>query len=303
MIVNIPRINNRMPVALERAWLPFLLLSLAAVAYSPVALDGFRKSYLRILHVDVRPSLCHGQEERDTLYLTKVVVLSSVGPVLYGLFQLGSGKHWYQGTRIESTFTHPNIFAFYLLTTIGLTLSLLSASSVALTRRVRGLLTFYLVPLLAMLVATKTRSAWLGCMIVFVVCGLIADKRILALTLILPVFALAIPSVRDRLTDLAAGNAYVGWVQNVNAYAWRRYSGERRSHSSCKSRCSATACILFLIILRLSFRWRPSVAWTPTMSISSCFLKPGWRVWRLISGYSGGSLSGCSDAGASTGAG
>jgi O-antigen ligase len=228
MIVNIPRINNRIPVALERAWLPFLLLSLAAVVYSPVALDGFRKflTYVSYMSMFVLP-FAMAKRERDTLYLTKVVVLSSVGPVLYGLFQLGTGMDWYQSTRIASTFTHPNIFAFYLLTTIGLILSLLSASSVSLTRRVRGLLMLYLVPLLAMLVATKTRSAWLGCMILFVVYGLIADKRILALTLILPVFALAIPSVRDRLTDLAAGNEYVGWVQNVNAYAWRKILWEK----------------------------------------------------------------------------
>jgi O-antigen ligase len=33
--------------------------------------------------------------------------------------------------------------------------------------------------------------------------------------------------VRDRLTDLAAGNEYVGWVQNVNAYAWRKILWEK----------------------------------------------------------------------------
>jgi O-antigen ligase len=228
MILNIPRINNRMPVALERAWLPFLLLSFAAVFYSPVALDGFRKflTYVSYMSMFVLP-FAMAKKERDILYLTKIVILSSVAPVLYGLFQLGTGIDWYQGSRIESSFTHPNIFAFYLLTTIGLILSLLLASGVALTGRMRSLLMLYLVPLLAMLVATKTRSAWLGCMILFVVYGLIADKRILALTLILPVFALAIPSVRDRLTDLAAGNEYVGWVQNVNAYAWRKILWEK----------------------------------------------------------------------------
>ena len=33
--------------------------------------------------------------------------------------------------------------------------------------------------------------------------------------------------MRDRLTDLAAGNQYVGWVQNVNAYAWRKILWEK----------------------------------------------------------------------------
>jgi len=131
MIINIPRISNKMPVTLERAWLPFLALALAAVFYSPVALDGFRKflTYVSYMAMFVLP-FAMAKKERDTLYLTKVVILSSMGPVLYGMYQLGTGIDWYQGTRIESTFTHPNIFAFYLLTVIGLILSLLAASTV-----------------------------------------------------------------------------------------------------------------------------------------------------------------------------
>jgi O-antigen ligase len=223
MILNIARIKNRIPVTLERAWLPFLLVCLAAASYSPVALDGFRKflTYVSYMSMFVLP-FAMAKRGRDSLYLTKVIVFSSVCPVLYGLFQLGTGIDWFQDERIQSTFTHPNIFAFYVLTTIGIVLSLLSARSLALTRRAKSLLALYLVPLLVTLVATKTRSAWLGCLILFLVYGLISDKRVLVLTLVLPVFALAIPSVRDRLTDLAAGNEYVGWVRDVNAYAWRK---------------------------------------------------------------------------------
>ena len=223
MILTIPRINNRIPVTLERAWLPFLLVCLAAVLYSPVVLDGLRKflTYVSYMSMFVLP-FAMAKRGRDTLYLTKVVVLSSLGPVLYGLFQLATGFDWYLDGRIQSTFTHPNIFAFYLLTTIGIILSLLSAESVLLKRGTKQLLVLYLIPLLFMLVATKTRSAWLGCLILLLVYGVIADKRVLVLTLLLPIFALAIPAVRERLTDLAAGNEYVGWVQNVNAYAWRK---------------------------------------------------------------------------------
>ncbi len=230
MILNIARIKDRIPVTLERAWLPFLAVCLAAVLYSPVALDGLRKflTYVSYMSMFVLP-FAMAKGERNTLYLTKVVILSSLGPVLYGLFQLGTGIDWYQDGRIQSTFTHPNIFAFYLLTIIGIILSLLSASSVALSRRTRQVLVLYLIPLLVMLVATKTRSAWLGCLILLLVYGVIADKRILVLTLVLPIFALAIPAVRERLTDLASGNEYVGWVQNVNAYAWRKLLWEKAS--------------------------------------------------------------------------
>ena len=91
----------------------------------------------------------------------------------------------------------------------------------------RKLLGAYLVPLLILLVATKTRSAWLGCVIIFTVYGLIADKRVLVMTLALPLLALFVPAVRERLADLSTGNEYVGWVQDVNAYAWRKLLWEK----------------------------------------------------------------------------
>lgn len=217
------RLRNRVQVALWRAWVPFLLLMLIASYYSPVPIDAFRKflTYVSYMAMFVLPFILI-KTERDVQYFFKVVILSSLAPVAYGLFQLVSGRDWYMGTRIASTFSHPNIFAFYLLTTIGTILSLLLSKRFALARNTRKMLRIYLIPLLILLVATKTRSAWLGCLLLFVVYGTIADKRVLVLTFILPVCALLIPGVRERLSDLATGNQYVGWVQDVNAYAWRK---------------------------------------------------------------------------------
>lgn len=228
MLVNLQRVNRRMQVALERGWLPFLFLALAAVFYSPVELDAFRKflTYVSYMAMFILP-LALIKTEQDFQYFLKVMILSSVGPVLYGLFQLVSGFDWYLGERVASTFTHPNIFAFYILTTIGTILSLLAAENGLLTKKGRRALALYLVPLLVALLATKTRSAWAGCLVLFLVYGLIVDKRVLALTLILPLFALAIPSVSARLHDLLTGTQYVGWVQDVNAYAWRKILWEK----------------------------------------------------------------------------
>jgi O-antigen ligase len=93
----------------------------------------------------------------------------------------------------------------------------------------RKVLRIYLIPLLVLLVATKTRSAWLGCLLLFAVYGMIADKRVLVLTFALPFCALLVPAVRERLADLETGNQYVGWVQDVNAYAWRKLLWQKAS--------------------------------------------------------------------------
>jgi O-antigen ligase len=228
MLVSLQRINNKIQITLERAWVPFLLLALGAILYSPVAVDGFRKfltyvSYMAMFILPFAIVKTRGAAE----WFFKVVIASSVLPVLYGLFQLASGIDWYQGSRIESTFPHPNIFAFYLLTIIGTILSLLCTNRVRLPDRARTLLAAYLVPMLLLLVMTKTRSAWVGCLFLFVVYGTIQDKRVLLLTLVLPVLALAVPGVRERLTALGSGNQYVGWVQSVNPYAWRTILWER----------------------------------------------------------------------------
>jgi len=222
MLINLQRVNRKMQVALERAWLPFLLLMLAASFYSPVELDAFRKfaTYVSYMAMFVLPFVMI-KTEGDVQYFLKIVILSSVGPVIYALFQLLSGFDWYQDARIEGTFTHPNIFAFYILTTIGTILCLLASGNNLLTRKARKILGLYLLPLIIVLVATKTRSAWAGCLFLFLVYGLVADKRVLVLTFILPIFALAIPSVNERIQGLLTGTHYVGWVQDVNAYAWR----------------------------------------------------------------------------------
>jgi O-antigen ligase len=223
MLVNLPRINNRTQILLERSWLPFLLVGLAASLYSPVQIDALRKllTYVSYMAMFVLP-FAIVRTRGGAEFLFKAIILSSLLPALYGLFQVLSGHDWYQGNRIESTFTHPNIFSFYLLTTIGTILSLLVTNRVRLTRRARSILAVYVIPLLLLIVATKTRSAWIGCMALFLVYGVLHDKRVLVLTLLLPVLALAVPSVRDRLMTLASGNQYVGWVQDVNAFAWRK---------------------------------------------------------------------------------
>lgn len=228
MLASLQRIDNRIQITLERAWIPFLLLMLAATLYSPVEVDAFRKflTYVSYMAMFVLPFAI--VKTRGTAeWFFKVVVASSVLPVLYGLFQLFTKIDWYQGSRIESTFTHPNIFAFYLLTVIGTILCLLCTNRVRLPDRVRGLLAAYLLPMLLLLVMTKTRSAWVGCILLFVVYGTIQDKRVFLLTLVLPILALAVPGVRERLTALASGNQYVGWMEGVNPYAWRTILWER----------------------------------------------------------------------------
>ena len=86
------RLRNRVQITLWHAWVPFLLVTLIAVFYSPVAVDAFRKylTYVSYMAMFALPFVLV-KTERDALFFFKVIILSSLAPVAYGLFQLASG--------------------------------------------------------------------------------------------------------------------------------------------------------------------------------------------------------------------
>jgi putative inorganic carbon (hco3(-)) transporter len=224
MIWNIGPILHRVPRGLRTAWLPFLLMALVAVSYSPVQVDGLRKFLTYVSFAGMFAlSFVVIRSERDFAFFLKVVVLSSVLPVLYGMFQTTSGIDWPLDDRLQSTFSHPNIFAFYVLLVVGVIFFLLATERVRIGGHLRILLMLYLIPLLGVLIMTKTRNAWAGCLVLFLAYGVIYDWRVLILTLVLPVIALMVPGVLERLADLETGNYYIGGpAVAVNAYAWRQ---------------------------------------------------------------------------------
>jgi putative inorganic carbon (HCO3(-)) transporter len=223
LFCNLSRVWQSVPAKLRTIWLPFLILAFAAVIYSPVQLEALRKFFTYFcFFVMFSFGFAVVRSERDLLYFLKMIVLSSVPPVTYGLFQIATGLDLYEDARIQSTFSHPNIFAFFIIIIIGIILFLQCTSRLKTSGRYRLVLTVYLLPLLILLIFTKTRNAWIGCAVEFLVYGMVYDRRALVLLLLAPFVALAIPGVADRVNDLSSGNDYIGGPAiNVNAYAWR----------------------------------------------------------------------------------
>ena len=158
----------------------------------------------------------------DFRFCVKVILWSSAIPAAYALVEFATGGgHTVTGFRLKGTFTHPNIFAFYLTLVISLTLYLLKSSARALSPGPRLGLHLYMLLLLALLILTQTRSAWIACFTIFAIYGLVFERRYLVYLIVAFVVALLIPSVQDRLLDLGAGNAYVQYAK-LNSFAWRR---------------------------------------------------------------------------------
>ncbi|MNR97103.1 O-Antigen ligase [compost metagenome] len=214
---------QQLPKKMTLAWVPFMLAALFGVLISPEKGDAIR-TYLTLLSYFAMfvSAFYFVRNTQDFRYCVRLVLWSSVLPALYALVDvaLHGAAGGPEGFRLQSTFTHPNIFAFYLTLMIPLALFTLKDKVAPLSGGMRVALTLYFFYLLALLVLTQTRSAWLACLFVFVAYALLFEKRYLLYLMCLPVVALLVPEIRDRLLDLGSGNEAVGYAK-LNSFAWR----------------------------------------------------------------------------------
>jgi O-antigen ligase len=213
--------RRALPVVLPM-WSPFLLVGLGSVAAAPEA-----SAALRLLLVQA--SYCAAfalpfwliRDDADRLRWLRLLLLSSLLPVAWAMveFALGGNGAVEGPLRIKGTFTHANIFAFYLVLMMVLILYLQSAITPRPSPRWRRLMWLYLLLLLALLMLTRTRSAWAGCLLVFLAYGLFVERRFLLYTLLAPGLLLLDPDIRNRLLDVTEGS--YDQEGNLNSYAWR----------------------------------------------------------------------------------
>ncbi|WP_089173834.1 O-antigen ligase family protein [Bosea sp. AS-1] len=156
-----------------------------------------------------------------------LAIASSIPPLLYAFVDIARGVSDLDEFRLQSTFSHANIYAFYLGLVLGLGLYVRSSQIVQVSGRVRTLVTLYLPLLMMFLLLTKTRSAWGVCGVMFLVYALRIDRRFLAGLLLVPVIFIVNPSLMDRLTDVTAATEVDSFSQlndsnRLNSYVWRQ---------------------------------------------------------------------------------
>ena len=212
----------RQPAPLLRValpmWGPFLLLGLFSLTVAPDWSAGLRLLLVQLSYAAafVLP-LWLVRERGQLLRWLRLLLLSSLLPAAWALadFILGRDPQGDGLFRVQGSFNHPNILAFYLLLMMTLILYLQRAGP----RLPRRLLWCYFLLLAALLALTKTRSAWAGAALIFGLYGLLAERRMLLYLLLAPAVLLLDGDLRARLLDVAAG-AY-DQDGNLNSYAWR----------------------------------------------------------------------------------
>jgi O-antigen ligase len=205
-------------------WAPFLAIGIATIFTAPeptVAVRFFlvQLSYCAMFAIPF--SIIKAEE--DLVEYLILIVLSSILPCLYAFYQLltGQGVTEEEGLRLEGTFGHPNIFAFYLALQITMVLYLFKSGAVRIPNNIKQLLSAYLPVLLILLSLTKTRSAWIACALIFLIYGIRLDRRYLIYLVTISIAFLLVPSLSERLSDLGEGNINEDYAR-LNSFAWRK---------------------------------------------------------------------------------
>ncbi|OKO75383.1 O-antigen ligase family protein [Bradyrhizobium sp. AS23.2] len=204
------------------AWFAFLLAAACSLLRTPDPEGGLRLLLALITYAAVFmiPHVVIKSCRTMSLCFT-VAIASSVVPSTFALLELAMDPAILVGDhRLQSTFTHPNIYAFYLFSLVVLILFLNSTRRIALTIFMRRAMFAYAGYLLFLLLLTKTRSAWFAMLIVLVAYAIVIDRRWLLPMLILPALAVVIPGTSERLSDIESGTVAVGFEQ-LNSLAWR----------------------------------------------------------------------------------
>jgi len=212
--IGISRINLwRVP--LTRPFLIYLGIAFVGLGIAPdtnLALEDWLRAVsafmIYILVVDLMGSA------RDSRWMVRVMVLSAVVPVIFGIYQYitDTGNHGTAGlNRLQGTFTHPAPYAFFLVGLVPLVVVYALHTQSKLAR----LAFAALIPgMLFCIYGSETRGAWIGLGVAFTV--LLATKAKWAVLLV-PLAAaavfFAVPSVQARFGEAGSDTGSVLWRQ------------------------------------------------------------------------------------------
>jgi len=228
-IVLIVRDPKRVPRAAWLVWLPFMSLQLIALAHSPDLLPTLRLFLGQIATMAVFLLAFHLVDDWESLRrMLKLVVLSSFPVALYTLVCIALGKTSGAlddasavSNRYAGPFGHPNMLGFYVVLVMGLLLYLWRRNGAKAGWMVQAGVVSYMLVLVVLLFATKTRSAWISAGALFFMYGVFVERRFLVYLLLVALAAMLVPEVRDRVLALTQGNEAVQYAR-LNSFAWRK---------------------------------------------------------------------------------
>lgn len=209
-------------------WTFPILVMILGIVYAPETLPAVKRmiaftSYFSVFTVGMILT-----EEGHIKKLLRVIVFSSILPLLVGVYQFATGSLAVEG-RLASTFTHPNIYAFYCLLVLIVLVYLRRLQqadgepSPGNAEKVAQWCVLAL--LLVSIILTQTRSAWLALTLTAFMYGFLFSRKTLIWLFLGLALAALVPAVQDRIVDLFSGNEVINYSK-LNSFAWRQHIWE-----------------------------------------------------------------------------
>lgn len=220
---------KRVPRLAWMVWLPYMTLQFIGLGYSPDLLPSLRLFLGQLATMAVFLLAFYLVDDWESMRrMLKLIVLSSFPVAVYTLVCMALGKTSgllddvsAVSNRYAGPFGHPNLLAFYVVLVMGILLYLWRRKGSTTGWVAQAGVVGYMLVLLVMLFATKTRSAWVSAAALFFLYGLFVERRFLLYLVLVGVAAMLVPEVRDRVLALNQGNEAVQYAR-LNSFAWRQ---------------------------------------------------------------------------------
>ncbi|WP_162600770.1 O-antigen ligase family protein [Paraburkholderia sp. C35] len=203
-------------------WLTYLVYALYSLARSPDPFEGFRL-FLGLLSTfmvfTIALNVTGSRRQAETLL--KCILYSSIPVAVFGIIQYAM-INGFSG-RLQSTFEHPNILAFYLVLVLTCIFYVRHLGMMPRAFPARLGRYAYLALLLVFLLLTQTRSAWIAAVVGFALYACLANRKLLIGLVLIPPLLL-VPAVSDRLSDLGS-NGSAQDIKNgvqLDSLSWRQ---------------------------------------------------------------------------------
>lgn len=204
-------------------WYIFLFLMLVAVGYSPFRMGALRLyfNYLSYFAMFIIPFLIIKNKD-DFQYWIKIFAWSFVLPVFFANIDLIHGGRQYEdaGKRIAGTFTHPNVLAFYLVLGLTFYFYVLKSGYLKFRPKILMIIKVLMFNMVVLLIATKTRNAWIACLAGFSIYGFLKDRKLLLVLFLLLPLGLLVPSVKERVLTVVSDKQVIDY-KGINSMEWR----------------------------------------------------------------------------------
>ena len=147
---------------------------------------------------------------KDFIRIIKIIALSAIIPSTVALYQFITKTGMslpFEGiyNRIYGTFAHPNLFAYYLVISITITLFIFLISN---RKKMNNLMFIILMPFfITMLILTFTRGAWLALLMTVALIGIIKFRKLLVISFfVLLALFISSEAVNTRIKDFIPSN-------------------------------------------------------------------------------------------------